>query len=388
MKRKQSPSGANTIVTGGKGASTRTDRRTGASLLLLPALLAGGLAGCGGAQGEPPEQTGEAAEDYRRVVNVEVERVEGRDFTSTIQLTGVALAMRDVMVSAEETGVVRRLMLEKGNPVRAGNAILRLDDTILKAQVQTAAAQAEYNDEVWERRKKLYEEDGVGSELAYHEALHAAEQSRGNLDALEARLARTTIRAPIRGVLNDRFVEVGTMVSPGTVVARVIQADTIRIMSGVPERYALHVSVGADATVSFDVIPGEVFVGAMTYVGVAVDPDARTFPIELTLPNPGGRIKPGMVAEVSVTRGELADAIVVPRQALVSMEDRQIVYVIEGAGDEAVAAARGVEVAASQGNDVIIGSGLVSGDRLVVVGQQGLTDGDRVRVVAGEGGAR
>lgn len=388
MTRNESRCGASTIVTSSAEIRPGTDWRVGMVRLLILAVMAGGAVGCGGAQGEPPEQTGEAAEDYRRVVNVEVERVEGRDFTSTIRLTGVALAMRDVMVSAEEVGVVRRVILEKGSPVRVGNAILRLDDTILRAQVQTAAAQAEYNDEVWERRKKLYEEDGVGSELAYHEAQYAAEQSQGNLDALEARLARTTVRAPIRGILNDRFVEVGTMVQPGTVVARVIQADTIKIMAGVPERYALYVAAGADASVSFDVLAGETFAGSVTYVGVAVDPDARTFPIELTLPNPGGRIKPGMVAEVSVTRGELADAIVIPRQALVSMEDRQVVYVVEGAGGETVAAARGVEVEANQGNDVIIGSGLVPGDRLVVVGQQGLTDGDRVRVVAGEGGAR
>lgn len=353
--------------------------------LLLAALL-GGLAGCGGAQGEPSEEAGNTGEDYRRVVNVEVRGVEARNFTSTIRLTGVALAMRDVMVSAEEAGVVRRVLRDKGSPIRAGNAIARLDDAVLRAQVQTAAAQAEYDEEVWQRRKKLYEEDGIGSELAYHEARYAAEQSRGNLTALEARLARTTVRAPIRGILNDRLVEVGTMVSPGTAVARIVQSDTIRIMSGVPERYALFVSVGAEVSVSFDVLAGEVFTGSMTYVGAVVDLDARTFPVELTLPNPGGVIKPGMVADVSVTQGELADAIVVPRQALVSMEDGQVVFVVEEAGGETVAAARRVEVAASQGNDVVIGSGLVPGDRLVVVGQQGLTDGDRVRVVAGEGG--
>ena len=181
---------------------------------------------------------------------------------------------------------------------------------------------------------------------------------------------------------------VGAMVSPGTAVARIVQADTIRIMAGVPERYALYVSAGADASVSFDVLPGEDFAGSMTYVGAVVDLDARTFPIELTLPNPGMQIKPGMVAEVSVTQGEVADAIVVPRQALVSMEEGQVVFVAEEAGGGTAAAARRVVVPASQGNDVVIESGLVPGDRLVVVGQQGLTDGDRVRVVTGEGGAR
>lgn len=364
------------------------DWRIGAvtARMLLAVGIAGGVAGCGGAQGEPPEEAGDTGEGYRRVVNVEVERVEARNFTSTIRLTGVALAMRDVMVSAEEAGVVRRILLDKGSAVRAGNAMMRLDDAILKAQVAAASAQAEYDAQVWESRKKLYEEDGVGSELAYHQARNAAEQSQGTLEALEVRLARTTIRAPIRGILNDRLVEVGTMVSPGTVVARVVQADTIRIMSGVPERYALHVAAGAGALVSFDVLPGETFDGSITYVGEVVDPDARTFPVELTFPNPGGLIKPGMVAEVSVTQGEVPDAIVAPRQALVSMEDGQVVFVVEEAGGETVAAARRVEVAASQGNDVVIGSGLAPGDRLVVVGQQGLTDGDRVRVVAGEGG--
>lgn len=359
-------------------------------------LLAGGpvwatavlaaVAGCGGAQGERPEQTGEVGEAYRRVVNVEVERVEPRAFTRTIRLTGVAVAMRDVVVSAEEAGVVRRIAVDKGSRVRAGSAILRLDETILKAQVQAAAAQAEYDEEVWERRKKLYEEDGVGSELAYHEAQHAAEQSRGNLDVLEARLARTTIRAPMGGVLDSRLVEVGTLVSPGTPVARIVQADTIRILAGIPERYALYVSTGTEASVSFDVLPGEAHTGWTTFVGVTVDRDTRTFPVELTLPNPGGHVKPGMVADVSVAQARLPEAIVVPRQALVSMEEGHVVFVVEGVGEESLAVVRPVGIVVSQGNDVVVDSGLRAGDRLVVVGQQGLTDGDRVRVVAGAAG--
>lgn len=344
------------------------------------------VAGCGGAEGERPEQAGEVAEAFRRVVNVEVERVQPRAFTRTIRLTGVAVAMRDVVVSAEEAGVVRRIEVDKGSRVRAGSAILRLDETILKAQVQAATARAEYDEEVWERRKKLYEEDGVGSELAYHEAKHAAEQSRGNLDVLEARLARTTIRAPIGGVLDGRLVEIGTLVSPGTPVARVVQADTIRILAGIPERYAPYVSAGAEATVSFDVLPGEALTGSTTFVGVTVDPDTRTFPIELTLPNPGGHVKPGMVADVSVAQARLPEAVVVPRQALVSMEEGHVVFVVEDVEEESLAVVRPVGIVVSQGNDVVVESGLRAGDRLVVVGQQGLTDGDRVRVVAGTAG--
>ncbi len=343
---------------------------------------AGFVAACDerGGDGAPSPEGADAA--YQRVVNVEVERVEPRRFVRVIRIPGVAMAIRDVVVSAEEAGVVRRIVRDKGRPVRAGEVVLGFDDAILRAQVQAAAAQAEYSEEVWERRKTLYEQDRIGSELSYLEARNAAEQSRSNLTALEERLARTAVTAPINGVLEERLVEIGSMVSPGTPVARIVQTDTIKVEAGAPERYALGLPAGAAASVSFDALADSVFDGSVNYVGAVVDQDSRTFPIELTLLNPGGLIKPGMIAEISIVQEEIADALVVPQQALVAMEDGYVVFVVEGGGEEARADARTVGIAVSQGNDVVVGSGLSDGDILVVVGQQGLTAGDRVRVVS------
>ncbi len=342
------------------------------------ALTVAGLAGCGS---EGQGQTEEPIETFARIVNVEVEAVEPRSFAKSVRLTGVARAMYDVVVSAEEGGVIRAVVRDKGRSISAGQAILQLDDTILKAQVATATAQAQLAEEVWERRRKLYEEDEIGSELSYLEAKYAAEQARGSLDALEERLARTTIRAPISGILDDRLVEVGTMVSPGTPVARIVHTEAIKILAGVPERYALDVAEGAAATVRFSVLPDESFETSVSYAGATVDPQSRTFGVELMLTNPGGRIKPEMIADIEIVREELDEAIVVSQQALVSMEDGFVVFVVEGTGDAALAAQRQVEVSVTQGNDVVLESGLEAGDRLVVVGQQGLTAGDRVRVV-------
>ncbi len=357
----------------------------GARRLIAVVAAAGALQACGNPRGEDPPAAGSGTEGYTRVVNVEVERMEPRSFTRSINLPGVAMAMRDVVVSAEEAGVVRRIVRDKGQAIRRRQAIVRLDDAILRAQVQSAAAQAEYDEEVWQSRKKLYEVDSIGSELSYLEAQYTAEQSRANLTALQERLDRTTISAPIHGILDDRLVEVGSVVSPGTAVARVVQTDTIKVVAGAQERLALDLPVGAAATVSFDVVADQVFEGPITYVGAVVDPDSRTFPIELALPNPDEQIKPGMIAEISVVQEEIPDAIVVSQQTLVAMEDGYVVFVVEGSGEEARAVAREVVVSISQGNDVVVGSGLNGGDQLVVVGQQGLTAGDRVRVVAREG---
>ncbi len=351
--------------------------------VILVAALA--VAGCGGGSGEAAQldQAGAApAESFVRLVNVEVQTLAPRAFTRMVQVTGVAIAMRDVTVSAEEAGVVRRVVRDRGDVVDEGQAIVHLDDAILAAQVRAASAQARYAEDVWDRRRALYEEDGVGSELTYLQAQNDLEQSRSTLEALRERIARTTVAAPIRGVLNDRFVEIGSLVAPGTPVARIVQTDTIRMTAGAPERFAAGIGVGSMATVTFDVLGARRFEAEVSFVGAVVDPENRTFPLELTLPNPDRLIKPGMIASVEIVREEIPDALVVPRQALVAVERGEVVFVIQGTGAEARAAANEVEVLAAQGNEVVIGSGLAAGDRIVVVGQQSVTAGDRVRIVA------
>ena len=113
-----------------------------------------------------------------------------------------------------------------------------------------------------------------------------------------------------------------------------------------------------------------------------MNPGNRTFPVELTLPNPGARFKPEMVANVELVRGERESAIVIPQDALVRVEAGFVVFVVEGEGASAMARSRLVQVGGSQRNRVVILDGLDVGDLLVVLGQQQLANGDRVNVVA------
>lgn len=357
----------------------RKDIARPSARFVLAAVVCAGTGGCAGNAETPPER-GETP--FERVVNVEAIRVESRPLDLTIRLVGVVHALQDVTVSAEEAGVVRSVLLDKGAIVRAGQPIVRLNDDVLRAQVRSATADAELAREMLERRKRLYEEDGIGSEASYLEAEAAAERTLGVLDALQERLARTTIAAPIDGVLDDRMVEVGTMVGPGAPVARVLRIDSLKVAADVPERFALDVVPGATASVSFDVLEGERFEGRLDYAGAAVDPDSRTFPVELTMANPGRRIKPAMLASVTIVQERLPSAIVVPQEVLVSMDYGHVVFVVDGSGEQARARASRVEVVASQGNDAVIGQGVNAGDMVVVVGQNGLTAGDRVRIVS------
>lgn len=381
------------IMTQGKDAIGERGRGL-AMTLALPVALAVplALAGCGeqassegGTSGtasaaEPSGETG-----YTRVVNVEVEELETTAFTRVVRVTGTAEANRDVEVSAEESGVIRELPVKKGSRVRRGQVIARIDDRVLRAQVEQARAQAELARENWERRKRLFEEDKAISELDYLQARYQFEEARARLQSLEERLDRTRIRAPVEGILEERHVEVGSLVSPGSRVARVVDLDPVEISGGVPERYAPEIEPGAPATVRFDVLPDTSFSARLSFVGASIDRESRTFRVELELPNPEGRIKPEMVANVEVVRGTTEDALVVPRGALVRQQDGFVAFVAESAsdGDGLVARARPVETGDSRSDRIVIRSGLEAGDVLIVVGQEQVADGDRIRVVGG-----
>ena len=347
----------------------------------LGVALALGVAACGDAQADGTEDE-QASAEFARVINVETSEVVPQAFVEQIRLTGVAWANQDVQVSAEESGVVRELLVEKGQSVQEGQPLVRIDDAVLRAQVAQARAQAELAAQTWERRKRLYEEDQVGSELAYLEAKFAAEQTRANLDGLEARLERTTIRAPFAGVLDQRMVEVGTLVSPGQAVARIVDATPVKIVAGVPERYAADVRRGGAAVVFFDVLPGEQFPANIDFVGTTVNPQNRTFPIEIRMPNPGGLIKPGMVSNILVRRRNLEQAVVVPQDALVRVEEGYVVFVAgQDENGNAVARVRRVTLGPAQNNEVVVEDGLEGGEQLIVVGHKSVADGDRINVV-------
>lgn len=350
----------------------------------LGVVLASLAAACGG-----DASAGSAAEqDERptRVVNVEVEVVVPRPFTELIRLTGVVEAHRDVTLASEEMGVVREILADRGTFVRQGEPILRMEDRALSAQVEQARAQAALAQESWDRRRRLWEEDRVGSELAYLEARYQAAQAAAALESLEERLARTTLRAPFDGVVEARQVELGSMVSPGSPMVRLVALNPAKIVTGVPERFAPDVATGAPVRVTFDVFPGEEYTGRIAFVGSTVNPQNRTFPVELTLPNPGNRLKPEMVANVQLVRRDLGEAVVVPQDALIRVEEGFVVFVVEGEGAAARAAVRPVQTGPAQQNRVVITSGLEPGEALVVVGQQLVAAGDRVNVVARRNG--
>lgn len=342
------------------------------------------LAACGGGEAAQPAADAQVA---RRVVNVETQTARASSFTDVVNVIGIVEARRDVTIAAEEGGVIRALLVERGERVEAGQPIARIDDALLAAQVEQAEADAALARETFERQRRLWEEEQVGTELAYLQAKYGADRANANARLLRERLARTVVRAPVSGFVDARHVEVGAMVAAGTPVARLVDVSTLKVIAGVPERFAADIRPGASARVGFDVLPGRVIEGRLNFVGTAVDEHDRTFPIELVLDRAAASVKPGMIANVSIERSTLESAVVVPQEAVLRGEFGYIVYVAVDRGGETVAETRSVELGPSRQGQVVVTSGLEAGEAVVVVGQQKVAQGDLLQVVASRGEA-
>jgi membrane fusion protein (multidrug efflux system) len=325
------------------------------------------VGGCGSPEVSGTEAGGAdsaaAGGAYVKVVNVETRVIEPSDFTSYVRLTGAVQAYHDVVVGS------------------------RIDDEILAAQVDEARAATSLARERYERQRQLWEDEGIGSEIAFLQTKYEAESAEARLAFLQARLDRHTITSPISGVLDDRYVDAGEIVAPGTPVARVLTVDRLKIVGGVPDRFGPYVARGGIAVLSFDAMPGRTLEGRIEFVGAAVDERNRTFPIEILLDNPDGLLKLQMVANVRVATERLEAVVVVPQEVVLRTETGYEVYVVSGGPGETVAEARRVELGPGFENEVVVAAGLEEGDRLIVKGHQLVDAGDRVRVVSEESGS-
>lgn len=332
----------------------------------------------------PPAQTAEGT--FERVVNVVAMPVVPEPFTSTLRVTGSVQALYDVTVASEEGGIVESFLVEKGTSVRRGQAIARIDSEILAAQLEEARAAARLAQEQWERQKRLWEDQQIGTELAYIQARETAVMRAAAVTTMEARLAKRTITSPVNGTFEEYWYEVGELTMPGSPFARIVSIDEVKVVGGVAERYAGEIAVGTEVEITIDNCPDAGCTAEITYVGDIVDPDSRTFSVEVVLPNPGRIMKPGMIANMTVIIGRIESAIVVPQEAIVRSEDGYQLFVVEQQEGRDVARIRNVELGPAGEDRVVIVSGLSAGERVVTVGQLKLGNGDPVAVVSESNG--
>jgi len=321
------------------------------------------------------ETNGDTQEAPERLPNVNVMVLEAMTVYDTLRLTGGVEPWHNVTLSAEIGGRVVEQPRTEGTRVRAGDVLVRIDTDLLRARLDEIEAQLELAREDSGRLARLSER-GAGTP---QDAARAATQVRvleANLQTARINFDRSVVRTPVDGVIDRLFQEESEFVDAGSPLARIVQVDRLKVITGLPERDVPHFDNGDRILVTLDALPGRQFEGIIHTISTTASPGTRTFKTEIEIPNEDGAARPGMIARVNLVRQEFPNSMLIPMNAVIPLDNQHVVFVEE----DGVAQMRGITVGLVQGAEVQAVSGLNPGDRLIITGQRDVRPGARVAV--------
>lgn len=327
------------------------------------------------------EQKAASDEVLVKTVDVETQTVAPQVFERHLQLIGTVEARNDVRVSAEVSGRIEQYFVEKGDRVQKGEAILKIDDSKLRQELARLQAQALQAREQYQRLKRIFEQDSIGSEMGVIDARAIYKQRKAALKSLKVDLENTTVKAPFAGIFNEKLLGVGEMASPGTQLFRLIGTGDLRVTAGVASSFADVIDQGDNAQIWFAFQVSDTLSLPISYVSQSINPDSRTFEIGVELPSSSENYKVDMSANVKLQILKLDSSVVVGKEYIYPVENHYAVYIIgQNKEGEAIAIQQRVQLGPDYKNRTVIARGLQPGDELITAGSAFLQDGMRVKV--------
>lgn len=321
-------------------------------------------------------QEAEDSEEESPPIPVETELPTRGDVYAMYTGTAPIEAYAEADVIAKVAGEIRELLVEEGDDVVKGQILARLDGDRLRLELNESKAnlrklQRDYERNVDLRSKGLISEGDFEKIKFEMEALEAS----FNLASLE--LDYTQIRAPIDGVIAERYVKLGNTVSIGEPTFRVTGLDPLVAYLHVPEREYRHIEAGQPVDIQIDALSGDPIVAAVSRVSPIIDPQTGTFKITIEIVDKDRRIKPGMFGRISVVYDVHENSLQIPRSSLVEETDTMSVFVVE----DGAAVRKNVTTGYGNKGMIEIISGIEDGEQVVTVGQISLKQDSKVTVI-------
>lgn len=305
---------------------------------------------------------------------VEVAPVMLESMPRNVAAVGTLRSKDSVVLRSEITGRITELNIEEGGQIKQGQVVVRLDDSVAKAQLQQAQASLALAVSQ-DRRAGELTRQGFISGQARDEAASQLQVQRAAVALAKAHLQKTTIVAPFDGLIGLRNVSVGDYVGPGEVLVPIESVDPLQVDFRIPEQYLALAHPGLKLSLRFDALPGQVREGEVGAISPSIEVGGRSILLRANVVNADDALRPGMFARVQL---QFADdkVLAVPEAALVpSGEERYVYRVVDGKAERLM-----VRTGQRRAGKVEIVSGLVEGDRVVVAGLQKITDGASVSV--------
>jgi RND family efflux transporter MFP subunit len=333
------------------------------------------------------ENVGES--DTRFAVSVNVAPVVRTGIKSTIHAVGTVKALNQAKISAKIPGKVEKILADEGDRVDADQKLAQLEKTdfmLTVRQAEAAVAMAEANfskaKAEWARAEELFNK-GISSQQQYDLAKSAFEvaeasvkQAKADFGLASNQLRNADVTTLFGGTVTHRYIDIGERVNPGQPLFEVAEIDPIEIEIGVSDKRFSELKLDQPVIITVDGYPDDSFDGTVKTIQPAIDPMTRTFNVTVGVANPGELLKPGMFARAEIEIGYHADALVMPRAALLEEEGKYYVVAVRDGKAHRVEITLGFR----DRDKIEVPSGLSEGEQVVLEGAYALAQGAPVQI--------
>lgn len=326
------------------------------------------------------EQINELSPD-RNIPLITTITTKAEEFKHYLELQGSVETKKNVVITPEMPGILTKVYVKEGDRVVKGQLLAQIDDGGLSQQIASLQIQADLAKTTFDRQSRLWDQK-IGSEIQYLQAKSTFESAVESVNQLKQQLAKSNIRAPFTGVVDDVITEQGNVVAAGqTQLIRIVNLDDMYIQTDVPESYITSIVDGKEVEVMFPVL-GKTLKSSIRQTGNFINPANRTFKVEIAVPNKNRTIKPNLTARLKINDYTSDKAILIP-QSIISenASAEQYVYVLkEKVEGKAVANQVVITTGKTQGDKIEVLSGLNENDELIVEGARSVKNEQTVKI--------
>jgi len=321
----------------------------------------------------------EFAKANRQATLVTTLPIEKDKFQHFVEASGSVESRKNITLSAETMGNIKNIYVKEGQDVRRGQLLLKLDDEILRNNINEVETNLELATSVFQKRKNLWEKN-IGTEVQYLEAKNAKESLQNKLATLRSQLKQANVTAPFSGSIDKVFVREGEMAQPGSPMIRMISLSNMYIDVELSEAFVGKFKAGQPAIVTFPSLNKE-FESKISAVSKVIDVNNRTFSIEIELPQTDYMVKPNMISVVKLKDFEKDNAVIVPTNLIQMDKQGDYIYVLQNSDTLNIAKKIKIEKGKTYKNKTLVEEGLSGDELLIDEGFREVTDGTVVQEV-------
>ncbi len=309
------------------------------------------------------------------ISSTQVERVSWRPSLDSV---GSIVAVNDIQLSTEVSGIVRDIIFQSGQPVEKNDVLVQLDDSVDVAALDALRAEQHLADVQFKRAKNLLKKN-VMSQSEYDEASARFAAAKARVKQQQAIIDRKRIVAPFSGVAGIRQVSLGEFIDVGQAIVSLQSIDPVYVDYSLPERYLSRLKPGQIVHVRVDAMPDQIFEGEVIALNSAIERGTRAIRVRASLANPQQQLRAGMFARISTITAEPQDFLVLPRTAISFNPYGNYVYIIRSSEQGQAVERTAVELGEVRDGRVVV-KNLPEGTEVVRTGLVKLRDGMQVQI--------